>query len=87
VDGPARHDIPELDPRHGSLGLGEFFVNGWWDSEAVDETICRGLPVEILVRDYRQVEGRFDAVVSVGMFEHVGPKNDRICGRKPPVSG
>lgn len=25
--------------------------------------------------DYREVEGRFDRVVSVGMFEHVGPKN------------
>lgn len=38
---------------------------------------CRGLPVEIEVRDYREVDGRFDAVVSVGMFEHVGPKNYR----------
>lgn len=38
---------------------------------------CRGLPVEIEVLDYRQVEGRFGAVVSVGMFEHVGPKNYR----------
>jgi cyclopropane-fatty-acyl-phospholipid synthase len=38
---------------------------------------CRGLPVEIEVMDYRRVHGRFDAVVSVGMFEHVGPKNYR----------
>jgi cyclopropane-fatty-acyl-phospholipid synthase len=36
---------------------------------------CRGLPVKILLRDYREVRGRFDRVVSVGMFEHVGPKN------------
>ena len=38
---------------------------------------CRDLPVEIRVQDYRDVEGEFDAVVSVGMFEHVGPGNHR----------
>ncbi|MEX2518798.1 MAG: cyclopropane-fatty-acyl-phospholipid synthase family protein [Paracoccaceae bacterium] len=26
-----------------------------------------------LLQDYRKVEGRFDRIVSVGMFEHVGP--------------
>ena len=45
-------------------------------AEVARET-CRGLPVEIEVRDYREARGRFDAVVSVGMFEHVGPKNYR----------
>ena len=29
--------------------------------------------VEIRIQDYREVEGRFDRIVSVGMFEHVGP--------------
>lgn len=38
---------------------------------------CRGLPVEIRTQDYRGVAGRYDAVVSVGMFEHVGPRNHR----------
>ena len=38
---------------------------------------CRGLPVEVRVQDYRDVPGRFNRVVSVGMFEHVGPKNYR----------
>ena len=33
--------------------------------------------MEIKVQDYRAVRGRFDAVVSVGMFERVGPKNYR----------
>lgn len=37
--------------------------------------LCRGLPVEILLQDYRALEGRFDRVVSIGMFEHVGYKN------------
>ncbi len=32
--------------------------------------------------DYRQVQGRFDRIVSVGMFEHVGPKRyDAFFGR------
>ncbi len=36
---------------------------------------CRGLPVEIRLMDYRDIRGAFDKVVSVGMFEHVGPRN------------
>lgn len=35
----------------------------------------QGLPVEIKLVDYRYVKGEFDRVVSVGLFEHVGPKN------------
>lgn len=38
---------------------------------------CRGLPVEFRMQDYRQVHERFDRVVSIGMFEHVGSKNYR----------
>lgn len=47
------------------------------EQAAVAREACRGLSVEIEVQDYRDVRGRFDAVVSVGMFEHVGPKNYR----------
>lgn len=36
---------------------------------------CRGLPVTIELRDYRELDGRFEKIVSIGMFEHVGPKN------------
>ncbi|WP_213715625.1 cyclopropane fatty acyl phospholipid synthase [Cedecea lapagei] len=36
---------------------------------------CRGLDVEILLQDYRDLNSKFDRIVSVGMFEHVGPKN------------
>ncbi|UTF59576.1 cyclopropane fatty acyl phospholipid synthase [Gilvimarinus sp. DA14] len=35
------------------------------------------LPVEIKLIDYRELDGQFDRIVSVGMFEHVGPKNYR----------
>jgi cyclopropane-fatty-acyl-phospholipid synthase len=38
---------------------------------------CKGLPVRILECDYRDIEGCFDKVVSVGMFEHVGSRNYR----------
>lgn len=37
--------------------------------------VCAGLPVEIRIQDYRTLEGEFDKVVSIGMFEHVGYKN------------
>lgn len=37
--------------------------------------LCKELPVEIRIQDYRDVSGQFDRVVSVGMFEHVGYKN------------
>ncbi len=37
--------------------------------------LCEGLPVDIQVKDYRDFSGMFDRIVSVGMFEHVGPKN------------
>lgn len=39
--------------------------------------VCEDLPVEIRMQDYRQCEERFDRIASVGMFEHVGPKNYR----------
>jgi len=38
--------------------------------------------VKFELRDYRQVEGRFDRIVSVGMFEHVGPPHYRTFFRK-----
>lgn len=38
---------------------------------------CKGLPVEIRLEDYRDIQGQFDHIVSVGMFEHVEPKNHR----------
>ncbi|HKP95677.1 MAG TPA: cyclopropane fatty acyl phospholipid synthase [Fibrobacteria bacterium] len=39
--------------------------------------LCKGLPVEIRVQDYREVDEEFDRVVSLGMFEHVGVKHFR----------
>jgi cyclopropane-fatty-acyl-phospholipid synthase len=36
---------------------------------------CADLPVNILLKDYREMDGQYDRIVSVGMFEHVGRRN------------
>ncbi len=38
---------------------------------------CKDLPVDVRVQDYRDVKEKFDRVVEIGMFEHVGAKNYR----------
>jgi len=43
-------------------------------------TWCSGLPVEFRLQDYREAASdpaRYDRVVSIGLMEHVGPKNYR----------
>jgi len=47
------------------------------EQAALAQKRCTDLPVEIRLQDYRETQGTFDAVVSVGMFEHVGYKNLR----------
>lgn len=39
--------------------------------------ICRSLPITIELKDYRQVQGKFDRVAGIGILEHVGYKNYR----------
>jgi cyclopropane-fatty-acyl-phospholipid synthase len=39
--------------------------------------LCKDLPVEIRLQDYRDINEKFDRIVSVGMIEHVGYKNYR----------
>ncbi len=38
---------------------------------------CKGLKVEIRLQDYRDIKEKFDRIISIGMFEHVGYKNYR----------
>lgn len=47
------------------------------EQAAYARQLCSGLPVEIRLQDYRELDERFDAILSVGMFEHVGVKNYR----------
>lgn len=45
----------------------------------------KGLSVKILQQDYRQLIGKYDRIISIGMLEHVGSKNYQnffeICNR------
>jgi len=42
---------------------------------ALGKELCKGLPVEFRLQDYREINEKFDRIVSVGMIEHVGYKN------------
>lgn len=44
--------------------------------------MCANLPVEVRVQDYRDVDEKFDRIVEIGMFEHVGVKNYRTFMEK-----
>ena len=44
---------------------------------ALGTQLCAGLPVELRLQDYREVSGTYDAVISIGIMEHVGHKNYR----------
>lgn len=60
--------------KHGASVLG---VTVSKEQVALGMSMCKGLPVELRLQDYREVEGQFDAVVSIGIMEHVGYKNYR----------
>ena len=44
---------------------------------AYGQEMCGNLPIELRFQDYRDINEKFDHVVSLGMFEHVGYKNYR----------
>jgi len=44
---------------------------------ALGQELCKDLPVEFRLQDYRDVNEKFDRIVSVGMIEHVGYRNYR----------
>ena len=60
--------------RYGVSGVGVTI-----SSEQVDlaRRHCEGLPIEIRLQDYRDLDERFDRIFSLGMFEHVGVRNYR----------
>ncbi|MGH7869120.1 MAG: cyclopropane fatty acyl phospholipid synthase, partial [Candidatus Dormibacteraceae bacterium] len=60
--------------RYGVEGVG---VTISVEQAAYAKQLCAGLPVDIRVMDYRALEGKFDRILSIGMFEHVGVKNYR----------
>ena len=50
-------------------------VNISKEQVALGRELCKGLPVELRLQDYRDVKGTYDAVISIGVMEHVGYKN------------
>lgn len=69
--------------RHLAEGYGVEVVGVTVSAEQarLGRELCAGLPVEIRLEDYRRLDERFDAVYSLGMFEHVGYKNYRTFMR------
>jgi len=65
--------------RYGVEGLG---VTVSKEQAAYANEMRHGLPIETRLQDYLTLEGKFDHVVSVGMFEHVGYKNYRTYMQK-----
>jgi cyclopropane-fatty-acyl-phospholipid synthase len=47
------------------------------EQAALGRELCAGLPVDIRLADYRSASGQYDAVVSIGIMEHIGHKNYR----------
>lgn len=60
--------------RYGVTGVGVTISH---EQAAYAHTLCAGLPVEIRLQDYHELDEPFDAIMSIGMFEHVGGKNHR----------
>jgi cyclopropane-fatty-acyl-phospholipid synthase len=60
--------------RYGVSGVG---ITVSQEQAEYARRLCHGLPIEIRVQDYRDVDERFDRSWSIGMFEHVGVKNYR----------
>lgn len=60
--------------RYGAQVLG---VTVSKEQVALGMELCQGLPVELRLQDYREVDGKYDAVISIGVMEHVGYKNYR----------
>ncbi|WP_034455361.1 cyclopropane fatty acyl phospholipid synthase [Buttiauxella noackiae] len=74
-----------LDIGCGWGGLAEFAARNYGvavhgvtisaEQQKMAQERCTGLNVKIALQDYRELDMQFDRIVSVGMFEHVGPKN------------
>jgi cyclopropane-fatty-acyl-phospholipid synthase len=60
--------------RYGVNGLG---ITVSQEQAEFARNLCHGLPIEIRLQDYRELDEPFDAIMSIGMFEHVGAKNYR----------
>lgn len=60
--------------KYGVAGVGNTVSK---EQVKLGRQLCAGWPIQIELQDYRDIEGRYDHIVSLGMFEHVGYKNYR----------
>nr|WP_154324952.1 cyclopropane fatty acyl phospholipid synthase [Pantoea sp. 201603H] len=65
--------LAEYAARH--YGVSVYGVTISAEQQKLAQARCEGLDVTILLQDYRDLNQQYDRIVSVGMFEHVGPKN------------
>ncbi len=86
------HDVLDIGSGWGGLGLtiardtGANVTGVTLSQEqlavAKERAATAGLPIDFRLQDYRDVPERFDRIVSVGMFEHVGVGYYRTFFRK-----
>ncbi len=65
--------LAEFAARHYGVTVHGVTISA--EQQKMAQARCAGLDVTILLQDYRDLKMQFDRIVSVGMFEHVGPKN------------
>lgn len=71
--GCSRGGLAAYAARH--YGISVYGVTISREQPKLAQERCRDLNVTIQLQDYRDLNRHFDRIVSVGMFEHVGPKN------------
>jgi len=65
--------LAEYAARHFNVSVVGVTISA--EQQKLAQARCEGLDVTIQLQDYRDLNQQFDRIVSVGMFEHVGPKN------------
>lgn len=65
--------------RYGVTGVG---ITVSREQAALANQRTAHLPVETRLLDYQALDGRFDRIISIGMFEHFGYKNYRRYFKK-----
>ncbi|KIS45376.1 cyclopropane fatty acyl phospholipid synthase [Kosakonia radicincitans] len=65
--------LAEYAARHYGVSVEGITISA--EQKAYAESRNAGLDIRISLQDYRDLDRQYDRIVSVGMFEHVGPKN------------
>jgi len=70
--------------RHAAKNYGVEVVGVTISKEqvALGRKLSEGLPIDLRFQDYRDIHEKFDRIVSLGMFEHVGYKNYKTYMKK-----